>query len=202
MNSKELITKVYAELTGEEYKARENKAERGFGYRQLPLRLQRVAEYCARTWPGDLAEIGLLYGDTTVILARIAKKYNKRVIGIDPFNIKGRGYENNYYKRFLENTRPWRDLIDVIKLSSMDPKARKTLMARPLCFAYIDGWHSYEVCYSDILTVGHCKGIIAVDDVRIQGKPDKYLYDALLDGATALSRTALDNELAREGYLV
>lgn len=171
------------------------------------LRLEMVAQYCARTWPGDLVEIGVLHGETTRVLAQVAQEHDRRMIAIDPFDDANPkyarpGYGSNYYQSFLDNTEPWRDIIDVVKLSSMDPEAIQYIEARPLCFAFVDGLHTYKACLSDIVAVGHCKGIIAVDDIHLRDQTCQTLLHAYWDGAIALRRLPMDNALSREGYLI
>lgn len=203
MNSYTVVAKCFVDLTGEEIKAY-SAGGIGLGALENRSRIRKVAEFCAKTWPGDLAEIGLGHGKTTTILAEIARKYGRRVIGIDPFSVMGTGWGDNYYDVFLENTEPWRETIDLIKRSSMDPEVITTIKARDLCFAYVDGLHTYEACFSDILSVGHCKGIIAVDDIHIQGKGtyQMELLRAFLSGAVSLGRVPMDCSLSREGYLI
>lgn len=194
----EFISRVYAKLTDEDLKAyRANDLD--FGSHQNRPRLKRVAEYCVQHWPGDLIEIGLLHGNTTIILAEVASRYGRRVVGVDPFDSPR---YKDYYQVFLGNTKPWRDIIDIIKLSSTDPGAIAIIKARELCFAYVDGLHEYEACYSDIRTVGHCNGIIAVDDIHVRYKFAQGLLRAFYDGAALLNRVPMDCTISREGYLV
>ena len=197
----EFIEQVFAELTGEELR-HAGKLESG-SYQNRP-RLKRVAEYCVQHWPGDLVEIGLLHGNTTKILAEVARQHGRRVIGIDPFEPPhpGASYGKDYYQVFLRNIEPWCEIIDVIKLSSLDPKAIAAVKARALCFAYVDGLHTYDACFSDIKTVAHCRGIIAVDDIHVQYGFAEQLLHAFHDGAVLLDRVPVDCAISREGYLV
>lgn len=203
MKGSTVIAQVFASLTGKEIVAyKDNSAY--LGALENRPRLKRVAELCAKTWPGDLIEIGLGHGKTTIIFAEIARKYGRKVIGVDPFTVMGTGWGDDYYDTYMKITEPWRDFIDLIKLSSMSPEAMAAIKARDLCFAYVDGLHTYGACLSDILTVGHCKGIIAVDDLHNQGRGtyEMHLMQAFLDGAISLGRVPMDNFLSREGYLV
>lgn len=199
----EFIEHVFAELTDQELKARES-GDVECGSLQNRVRIKRVAEYCAQRWPGDLVEIGLLHGNTTKILAEVARQHGRRVIGIDPFELPhpGASYGKDYYQVFLRNIEPWREIIDVIKLSSLDPKTIAAIRARELCFAYVDGLHTYDACLSDIKATAHCRGIIAVDDIHVRYGFAKRLLRAFHEGAAMLSRVPLDCMLSREGYLV
>ena len=90
----------------------------------------------------------------------------------------------------------------MIKASSLIPETIQIISNRELCFAYVDGLHTYDACFSDIKTVSHCRGIIAVDDIHVEYGYREYILKAFWDGAVAIGRTPLDNSLAREGYLI
>lgn len=197
MKDAEFIGRVFADTVGGDLNLYAVGYTEGFGHVGNRPRLKLVAEYCAQRWPGDIAEIGVLYGDTHKLFAEIAREHGRRTIAVDPFNSNSPRYRENYYQCFLDNTKEWADIIDVVKLSSMDPEAIAYLRERPLCFAYVDGLHTYKACYSDILAVGHCVGIIAVDDIR-----NNTLTSAFWDSAVALSRIPMDNSMSREGYLI
>ena len=181
------------------------------GSAQNHRRLGIVAEYCALNYPGDLIEIGCLLGESTVILAEIAKKYNRRVIAVDPWHYEdGDAYydpdvsDDNHYKQFCEATTGWRDLIDIIRLSSLDPRAIGEIKSRPLCFAYQDGLHTYEGVTTDLHTLAHCAGIIAVDDVIMYDVKPANNADtrrAFYESAVLLSRLPMTYYLSREWYL-
>lgn len=202
MNSAEFMGSVFAELIGGDLHLYAIENRQGFGHLGNRPRLQMVAEYCADHWPGDLVEIGVLHGTTTKLFAQVARERGRRVIAVDPFDVENVRYGDNYYQYFLDNIRPWSDIIDIVKLSSMDAEAIQYVKERPLCFAYVDGLHTYEACHSDILTVGHCAGIIAVDDIHIKAENSLRLLKAFWDGAVALDRLPMDNSLSREGYLI
>ena len=48
---------------------------------------------------------------------------------------------------------------------SLDVDIIKKIKSINICFASVDGLHTKEACYSDIMSVSHCSGVIAVDDV-------------------------------------
>jgi len=202
MNSAEFIGRVFAELVGGDLHLYAIENPQGFGHFGNRPRLQMVAEYCAKHWPGDLVEIGVLHGTTTKLFAQIAREHDRRVIAVDPFDVKSPRYGDDYYQYFLDNIEPWKDIVDVVKLSSMSAEAIEYVKERPLCFAYVDGLHTYDACYSDILAVGHCNGIIAVDDIHIKYNYADAIRRAFWDGAVTLSKIPLDNSLSREGYLI
>lgn len=188
MNSTKFIEKVFAKHT-----------EWELGNRP---RLKMVAEYCVQNWTGDIIEIGLGHGNTTKIFAEIAHAHGRRVIAVDPFDIFDTGWGNDYFEVFLNNTKPWYDIIDLIKASSLDPETIRAIGKQELCFAYVDGLHTYDACLSDIKAVGHCRGILAVDDLHGNYNYSPALLRAFLEGAVVLDRVPIENGLAREGYLI
>lgn len=207
MRDAEFIGSMFADMIGGELGLYADSNPGGFGHLGNRARVTRVAEYCAQKYPGDIVEIGVLHGETHWILAEIAEKYGKRTIAVDPFASENPryvrdGYGKNYRQCFLDNVEDWKDIIDMVEMSSLDPEAIAYLKKRPLCFAYVDGLHTYDACYSDILAVGHCAGIIAVDDIHIADQINDLMMTAFWDGAVKLGRVPMDNSLAREGYLI
>ena len=164
----------------------------------LESRLIPVARYCAERFLGDLVEIGCQFGDTTVKLAGIARVYDKRVVAVDPWE---KGTQNcrtgREYDEFLRKTHRFEDIVDVVRLSSFSPGAVEYVRGRDLCFAYVDGLHTYDACLSDIQATAHCAGVIAVDDVNIAR-----VRRAFLDGAVATGRVPLFGASPKMGYLV
>ncbi len=69
---------------------------------------------------------------------------------------------------------------------------------RLLSFAFIDGLHTYAACLSDIRTVSHTLGAIAVDDIRYM---DELMF-AFRRGAYITGRIPLHLAMCREGYLI
>jgi len=139
-------------------------------------RIPAIAALCAESFPGDLLEIGCLRGNMTVPLLKVAEKYGRRVMAIDPWITGTPNCNGTEYPTFLKRTRPWRGRLDIMRLRSQDPVAIAAMKERELCFAYIDGLHKYPACLSDIHAAAHCKGIIVVDDVRDVPQVLKALY--------------------------
>jgi hypothetical protein len=63
-------------------------------------RLSWVAEWRARTYPGDFVEIGAYMGETTVRLAQVAQAYGRRVIVVDPWQVGTQNCEGHEYDIF------------------------------------------------------------------------------------------------------
>ena len=160
-------------------------------------RIRAVAQYAAEHFDGDLLEIGCHCGATTVVLARIAAAHGRRVIGIDPWEPGTQNCQGHEYGEFVKVMTPWQDILDVLRLPSEDEKAIEYIKARELCFAYVDGRHTYENCYSDIIACGHA-AVIAVDDLIWNQDVER----AFNDGCDELGRQAIRHDMIAEGYLV
>jgi hypothetical protein len=183
-------------------------------------RLAAVAAWCAEAVPGDIAEIGAYVGLTTVRLAEIARRFGRRVLVIDPWLPGTQNCSGGEYDAFLANTADFRDIVDVVRESSLSEAAKGALRGRKLCFALVDGLHTYDACLSDILAVDHCGGAIAVDDLGVMvvrdgdagatvdlGGQGGSLYDEALRtafrrAARLTGRQAVHHARAREGYLL
>ena len=174
------------------------KSEWSHGSVQFWDRILTIAAYCLKYFAGDIAEIGCFTGATTRALATLAKAYDRRVIAVDPWEPGTQNCEGWEYEAFLQNTKEFTDRIDVLRKDSRDKEVVKYLKARTLAFALVDGLHEHEACLSDINAVGHCQGVIAVDDILWNKSVEK----AFLDGANVLNRKTIMHVLCKEGYLV
>ena len=170
------------------------------GHYRQPDRLRWVAELCAEQFPGDLVEIGAKVGATTRVLAEIARQYDRRIIVVDPWEAGSPGCHGWEYDVFLENTREYADIIDIYRTTSTNRDTIAALKMRPLCFAYVDGLHRYDVCYSDIMTVAHTAGIIVVDDIYWSVNLGRAFTDAAND--TWRFPVWRNTPPMREGYLL
>ncbi len=132
---------------------------------KVRTRVVEAAKASLAMFPGDIIEIGAYQGVTTAELAAVAQKYKRRVMVVDPWIPGTQNCSGSEYETFLENTKRYKGLIDVVRLSSMDPEAVRQMRERPIAFAFVDGLHEYEPCLSDIQAVSHCLGAIAVDDI-------------------------------------
>ncbi len=159
-------------------------------------RVVAVAALAAQWFAGDFAEIGCDSGKSTRLFLEIAQKHSRQVLAVDPWIPGISGCDGGTYDRFVENTRGYENL-QITRLPSQDPAVIAALKATPLCFAFVDGLHIHEACYSDILAVGHA-GIIAVDDIVWDGA----LLDAFTFAAAKIGRRIIRHPFCREGYIL
>lgn len=155
------------------------------------------AIHCAERFPGDLIEIGCLTGETTRLLCRVAAKYDRRVVCVDPWEAGTQNCTGDEYDLFLQNTQEYRHLTDIIRASSQEPSTIQQIKSRQLSFAFVDGLHMPDACASDIKAVSHCNGIVCVDDL-LWSQPLKARF---IQTADELSGEYFIHPLLREGYL-
>ena len=159
---------------------------------QQDERMLAVMRWAAERHGGDLVEIGCSCGATTSMMGKVAREFRRRVIGVDPWEPNRPNYDPVNYGKFLDNTYPWADLVDVIKLPSEDERAILAVKAHPLCFAYVDGAHDYEHCLRDLHTTAHAY-VIAADDMWEEG---------VQRAVAEFGREMVYNELCKEAYLI
>ena len=118
-------------------------------------------------YEGDLVEIGLGYGETTIKLLKLAKQYGRKVIGIDPFEGEMPESYRYSYEKFCSAIEGYEDYFILLKEKSNCQKARD-IVNRPICFAYVDGLQYADAVLSDIYLVENAN-IIMVDDFDRDG---------------------------------
>lgn len=169
-----------------------------YGHVQQIERLSKIADYCAQKYKGDFIEIGCYIGETTKHFCELAKKYHRRVVAVDPWEAGSQNCDGWEYNRFMENMKPYLTVLDVVRASSLNKKTMNLIKSRKFCFAFVDGLHTFSACLSDILTVSHTFGIIAVDDILWNND----ILLAFERGAYITSRIPIHHKLCREGYLL
>lgn len=188
-----------SELSSQERKPQSILSEQSsFGGEHQKSRIRIVAEYCLSVCPGDIIEIGCYIGETTRILAEVARANGRRVIAVDPWESGTQNCTGVEYERFLANIKEYADCVDILRLSSFSPEAIQYVKQRKLAMAFVDGLHTYDAALSDIRTVSHCAGIIAVDDVSYGAE----VMLAMRHAAHELTKKAVYLPSAKEGYLV
>lgn len=159
-------------------------------------RLYEVAEFMAKRVEGDFVEIGCLHGSTTVLFAEVARRFDRRVLAIDPWQIGTQNCEGGEYEIFLKTTEPHLDIVEVYRKPSQAPEIIAMLREREIAFAFVDGLHEYNACLQDIQSVHHAY-LIAVDDTN--GWSEE-VARAFKEGAGA--KTQIMNPNFRESYLL
>ena len=125
-----------------------------------------VARKACEEYEGNLIEIGLGYGSTTLKLLELAEEFNRIVIGVDPFedgwDKMQKGFGEPYpYEMFVCKDHP---RLKLIKKDSFSLEVWKEVKTDKLCFAHVDGDQSSRARVSyDIELVNH-SAIICVDD--------------------------------------
>ncbi len=169
-----------------------------FGGSMQRQRLENFARWSAARYPGDFVEIGAFCGETSRLLAKAAADNGRRLIVIDPWISGDQDCTGTEYEMFQANIAPWKEHVDVWRESSQSPGVIARLRQRPLCFAFVDGLHTLHGAFSDTMSVGHAKGIIAADDVR-------YNHDLAFahnHAAALLRRFSIIDPDLREAYLL
>ncbi len=120
----------------------------------LALASERVA--------GDIVEIGVWKGKSLALMSRLAAP-GKRVIGIDPLELRGQKFEANYFR---ERIFPEVTLIQGYSEHSI----REVLkLSQRLSLLHIDGGHLARNVFLDFLLYGDLVspgGYIVFDDYR------------------------------------
>ena len=193
----EIVSLLEQYISDEQRYYRYNEAS-GFwrwGWVQQRERLAAVALQCVAQWAGDLVEIGCQEGLTTQLFAEVARTDGRHVIAVDPWETGTPACEGGEYEKFLANIEPFKDSVEIVRLSSQSDGAREHLQPRQLCFAYVDGLHTAAACASDLKAVAHSR-CIAVDDILWDGA----LLDAYMDFAK--TRNHVRQPYCREGYIL
>lgn len=132
-------------------------------------------EHCIKDVAGDLLEIGAFTGATTRVLGQWAKKNDKRVLSVDPFDIGLDEERTSLYEEYL-NGQTQMDLfqenvkglpVDMAPMASQDFFFRNELLQEDFAFIFVDGNHSYTKLVLDLLNGWDClsdRGLMLVHD--------------------------------------
>ena len=145
--------------------------------RELGSVLQRkrvalIAERAVLAGPGDIIEIGVLSGGTSMLLAPIASKYGRRFVAVDnwPTNI----INHEQYRLDLceqqchENVRPWGYCVDVWREDAHAPETLEKIKAGTYSFAFSDDGHLFDDHLKELRALlPSTSGIVCVDDVYL-----------------------------------
>lgn len=168
-----------------------------YGSKNQRERLKNICELSLQNTDGDILEIGAHVGLTTQIFCELAKKYNRKVIVVDPWNGQQEGNQM-VYEQFKKNTENYDDVLSVYRQSSLTNESRELIQSKTLSFCFVDGLHTVEACGYDIQSCISQKGIIAVDDLTWVGG----LKELVENNATSNQREFVIDENIREGYII
>jgi hypothetical protein len=182
-------------------------------YRSSSVSLAAVANIVADKFAGDIVEIGGGIGETTAELIKVAKRLDRTVILIDPYDLGwdkmpySYGLGGGYLKESLMSSVDGvdgRKNFQLIQKSSMDVSSDD--LPDEICFTFVDGLQSVEAVLNDLRLVSKSI-VIAVDDFKrytdvsqvaaaveifMAENPDR--YHMVCDNATVRSRAFLLNK--------
>lgn len=157
-------------------------------------RVAEIAALAAINFPGNITEIGAERGLTTIHLVKVAERYHRKMIVVDPWDVTAPACFPGYYEEFMGRMTQYMHLLEVVRMDSRSKEA-KGILGQPLSFAFVDGLHTYEACKSDILATYHA-GIICVDDVQNNWK----MMRAFTEGAEG--RRMIAHPWCKEKYIL
>lgn len=129
-------------------------------------RVTALAEWSVRHHPGDLVEIGACRGHCTRLLGEVAGRHGRKLIVVDPWITGTQDCAGGEYEEFQQQTAGCREHLELLRHVSDAPEVFAHLRGRPLAFAFVDGLHTFEACWSDFLLVRATTGLVVADDAR------------------------------------
>lgn len=170
------------------------------GKHDIRIRFPLVCELAVKRYPGDICEIGAKAGGGTVLLAEIARKYSRKIVAVDPWELNVEDCYPGEYEEFIRVMNPYMDILEIIRKKSQDPEAIAVLKSKTFSFVVIDALHYGWAIEGDIKIFENMKeGIIAIDDVNSLWGDS---MDGYLRGAEFIKKTVAHNPEHREGYLI
>jgi predicted O-methyltransferase YrrM len=136
-------------------------------------RIAMLADRACSIVEGDLLECGCYVGATSEILARIARKYERKLICVDTF-LGGDDYHlDEIGKIFEKNMQPYWDVLIFMHDDFHAPQVIEIAQKRRYALVFLDNGHSTAEHISELeTTLPVCDGLIAVDDVNFPGVRD------------------------------
>jgi len=169
------------------------------GHLKQRERIALLAERCCQKREGDLIELGVYSGDTSKILAIIARKYGRKLICVDPFPM-GTPWElgEKIHAVFETNMRPFSDVVIFHHADAHSPEMVAEIQKRRYAFSMSDDghelWH-HIVELRALLPV--TDGLLLADDVYL-ADVEKAIDDVLPEFP---GWSVLRNERLGESYL-
>lgn len=116
---------------------------------------------------GDIIEIGAGHGHNTIEFLKLAEKYNRKVIVIDPFEEGWSEMPSTYrypYGIFEDKVKEFKHRLFIHRKNSLCKTSEMTCRATNIAFAYVDGLQWKGAVLNDLRIVSHAH-IICVDDM-------------------------------------
>lgn len=165
----------------------------------------QAASWACKNFPGDLLEIGVLCGDTSVCLAALARMHNRKLVCIDNWPTTGVAAPYRLdlaEKAFYEQMAPWKDVYELWRVDAHDDETLKKLGERQWCYALSDDGHQYQDHFRELCAVlPAATGVVVADDVYYHNDVKDAMRDAVakVPGWKILHAPQLQ---LREGYMV
>lgn len=120
-----------------------------------------------RDYEGDIVEIGAGNGHNTIEFLKLADKYNRMVVVIDPFEedwaMMPKGYRYPYIE-FENRVSEYKHRLFLHKRSSLCSTSDDLCQRTNMAFAYIDGLQYKGAVLNDLRILSRAK-VIVVDDM-------------------------------------
>lgn len=110
---------------------------------------------------GLIVEVGCLYGGTTVVMAMANP--SARIVSIDEFSWTPEGYPKATKELFLSNMAN-AGVKNEIHVIAMDSRDAAKVWREVIDFLFIDGGHSYDFVYADLVNFAPYARKVALHD--------------------------------------
>ncbi len=143
-------------------------------------RMGRLARAACAARPGDILELVVLSGTTSVRLAAVARALGRRLACVDNWR-PGTEYRlEEVEAAFLNSIHQWTDVVDVWKMDAHTDDARRLLRTRDWAFAMSDDGHRFEDHQHELESIlPRCRAIVVVDDYYYAPEVPDAVADAL-----------------------
>lgn len=136
------------------------------GHVHQKARIDLLARRCCEQGAGDLCEIGCYTGDTSMVLAKVARDYGRKLVCIDDFR-PGTEYrlDTEIMPIFLENTAAFSDVVIFSRVDAHSTVGIRVIQQHRYCCAFSDDGHDYDDHFSEMMTLlPVTDGLIIADD--------------------------------------
>lgn len=129
-------------------------------------RVAALADWALQRQPGDLVEIGACRGLCTRLLGAVAAKHGRKLIVVDPWITGTQDCMGGEFEEFQRNTAECRAALELVRHVSDAPEVFARLRGCAVAFAFVDGLHTFDACWSDFLLTRATAGLVVADDAR------------------------------------